>query len=86
MQGNNVPNDLQMQTLLRKSNVVVSAKRFTCVLMKLWLHIHRELCWFFQLVRFPEVETVNSRLITFDYYFCFLFLMSGYVIISSESR
>ena len=34
---------LSMQTLLRESNMVVSAKRLNCVLMKLWLHIHRGL-------------------------------------------
>lgn len=39
--------------------MVVGAERLTCVLMKLWFHIHRESCWFLQLVRFPEVETTT---------------------------
>ena len=41
--------------------MVVSAERLTCALMKLWLHIHRGLCCFLQLVRLPEVEAKNEE-------------------------
>ena len=59
MRNNSTPNNLPVQTVFRDSNMVVSAERLTCVLMKLWFHIHRESCWFLQLVRFTEVETMT---------------------------
>ena len=54
-----MPNYLSVQTVFSETSMVVGAERLTCVLMKLWFHIHRESCWFLQLVRFPEVETTT---------------------------